>query len=107
MAEQPITWPRKTRELHNHHMDSTVWNDVVFRAGDIVIATGVGHHDVGSATSDRFLRTPTRSPETGKLDPGLQGCRVQVDGAGSHPDHGGRGSSIERDPVPHRYVHHP
>ena len=39
MAEQPITWPRKTRELHNHHMDSTVWNDVVFRAGDIVIAT--------------------------------------------------------------------
>jgi aryl sulfotransferase len=21
-------WPRKTRELHNHHFDSTVWNDL-------------------------------------------------------------------------------
>jgi adenosylhomocysteine nucleosidase len=37
--------------------------------GDVVMATGVGHHDVGSATSDRFLRAPTRSPATGKLDP--------------------------------------
>jgi len=31
--------PRKTRELHNHHMDSTVWNDFAFRDDDIVIAT--------------------------------------------------------------------
>jgi len=31
-------WPRKTRELQNHHMDSTVWNDFVFRDGDVVIA---------------------------------------------------------------------
>ncbi len=31
--------PRKTRELHNHHMDSTIWNDFVFRNDDIVIAT--------------------------------------------------------------------
>jgi aryl sulfotransferase len=34
-----IAWPRKTREIHNHHFDSTVWNDVVFRDDDIVIAT--------------------------------------------------------------------
>src|SRR5438105_12660883 len=34
-----MTWPRKTREIHNHHMDSTVWNDFRFRDGDIVIAT--------------------------------------------------------------------
>ena len=33
------TWPRKTRELHNHHFDSTVWNDFEFRDDDIVIAT--------------------------------------------------------------------
>jgi aryl sulfotransferase len=33
-----IKWPRKTRELQNHHMDSTVWNDFVFRDDDIVIA---------------------------------------------------------------------
>lgn len=33
------TWPEKTRELHNHHFDSTVWNDFRFRDDDIVIAT--------------------------------------------------------------------
>ncbi len=32
-------WPRKTRELRNHHFDSTMWNDFRFRDGDIVIAT--------------------------------------------------------------------
>lgn len=34
-----IAWPRKTRELHNHHFDSTIWNDFAFRDDDIVIAT--------------------------------------------------------------------
>jgi aryl sulfotransferase len=29
----------KTRELHNHHFDSTIWNDLQFRDDDIVIAT--------------------------------------------------------------------
>ena len=29
----------KTRELHNHHFDSTIWNDFNFRDDDIVIAT--------------------------------------------------------------------
>lgn len=32
-------WPVKSRELHNHHFDSTVWNDLVFRDDDIVIST--------------------------------------------------------------------
>ncbi len=31
--------PRKTREFHNHHFDSTIWNDFNFRDDDIVIAT--------------------------------------------------------------------
>jgi aryl sulfotransferase len=31
--------PTKTRELHNHHFDSTIWNDFRFRDDDIVIAT--------------------------------------------------------------------
>ena len=31
--------PTKTRELHNHHFDSTIWNDLRFRDDDIVIAT--------------------------------------------------------------------
>lgn len=32
-------WPRKTREIQNHHMDSTVWNGFEFRGDDVVIAT--------------------------------------------------------------------
>ena len=32
-------WPEKTREFHNHHFDSTIWNDLQFRADDIVIST--------------------------------------------------------------------
>lgn len=33
------SWPVKTRELHNHHFDSTIWNDFQFRDDDIIIAT--------------------------------------------------------------------
>ena len=32
-------WPMKAREIHNHHFDSTIWNDFAFREDDIVIAT--------------------------------------------------------------------
>ncbi len=32
-------WPVKERELHNHHFDSTVWNEFTFRDDDIVVAT--------------------------------------------------------------------
>jgi aryl sulfotransferase len=39
MTTGPVAWPRKKRELHNHHFDSTVWNDIRFRDDDIVIAT--------------------------------------------------------------------
>src|SRR5215813_10967927 len=34
-----IAWPQKKREMCNSYLDSTVWNDVKFRADDIVIAT--------------------------------------------------------------------
>ena len=33
------TLPKKTRELHNHHFDSTIWNDFPFRDDDIIIST--------------------------------------------------------------------
>ena len=33
------SFPMKTREFHNHHFDSTIWNDLVFRDDDIVIST--------------------------------------------------------------------
>jgi aryl sulfotransferase len=32
-------WPQKSRELHNHHFDSTIWNEFAFRDDDIVIST--------------------------------------------------------------------
>ncbi len=38
MTEE-IAWPKKTREFHNHHFDSTIWNDFKFRDDDIIIAT--------------------------------------------------------------------
>lgn len=31
--------PHKTREIHNHHFDSTIWNDFQFRDDDVIIAT--------------------------------------------------------------------
>lgn len=34
-----LAWPRKRRELQNHHFDSTMWNGFRFRDDDIVIAT--------------------------------------------------------------------
>ncbi len=33
------TAPKKTREIHNHHIDSTIWNDFAFRDDDIIIST--------------------------------------------------------------------
>lgn len=35
----PGDWPRKTRDVHNHHFNSTVWDDFNFRDDDIVVAT--------------------------------------------------------------------
>jgi adenosylhomocysteine nucleosidase len=39
--------------------------------GDVVVGTAVRHHDVGTATADAFVRTPTRDPASGQLDPVL------------------------------------
>ena len=39
MTDGSIGWPEKTREFHNHHIDSTIWDDLRFRDDDIVIAT--------------------------------------------------------------------
>lgn len=37
MAE--YQWPAKARDISNHHMDSTVWNDFRFRDNDIIVGT--------------------------------------------------------------------
>ena len=34
-----VAWPVKAREMHNHHMNSTVWNSFAFRPDDVVVAT--------------------------------------------------------------------
>jgi aryl sulfotransferase len=34
-----LPWPAKTREIHSHHFDSTMWNGFAFRDDDIVIGT--------------------------------------------------------------------
>lgn len=34
-----VNWPVKTRDIHNHHFDSTIWNDLAFRDDDIIIST--------------------------------------------------------------------
>jgi aryl sulfotransferase len=39
MSETSPRWPVKTRELHNHHFDSTIWNELEFSNDDVVIAT--------------------------------------------------------------------
>jgi aryl sulfotransferase len=36
---ETIAGPTKIRELHNHHFDSTIWNDLQFRDDDIIIST--------------------------------------------------------------------
>jgi aryl sulfotransferase len=39
LATPQVAWPVKTREMHNHHMNSEIWNDWEFRDGDVVVAT--------------------------------------------------------------------
>lgn len=34
-----VAHPHKTREIHNHHFDSTIWNDFRFRDDDVIIGT--------------------------------------------------------------------
>ena len=37
-ADSPL-FPTKTRDIHNHHMDLTVWDEFHFRPDDVIIAT--------------------------------------------------------------------
>ena len=39
MPQSAPDWPRKTRELQNHHMDSTLWDGFEFRDDDVIVAT--------------------------------------------------------------------
>lgn len=37
MGDETIEWPKRTRDFHNHHFDSSVWDHYTFRDDDIVI----------------------------------------------------------------------
>ena len=39
MTRTEMATPRKTRDIHNHHMDSTLWDNFDFRGDDVVVAT--------------------------------------------------------------------
>jgi len=39
VGNRDIEWPIKQREFHNHHFDSTIWNDLQYRDDDIVVST--------------------------------------------------------------------
>ena len=39
MNSNGIIWPQKARDLHNHHFDSTIWDEFEFRDDDIILAT--------------------------------------------------------------------
>lgn len=84
---RPDAWPKKTRELHNHHMDSTVWNDFQFRDDDIIIATwaksgttwtqqivaqlifaGAENIDVATLSPWLDLRVPTKEEKFAALE---------------------------------------
>jgi aryl sulfotransferase len=39
MTSTTIAWPQKSRDINNHHFDSTVWDDLTFLNDDVVVAT--------------------------------------------------------------------
>jgi aryl sulfotransferase len=39
MTDASLAWPKKTRDIHNHHMDSTIWDRFAFRDDDVIVAT--------------------------------------------------------------------
>lgn len=38
-SNKELIYPQKKRDIHNHHFDSTIWNDFKFRKDDIIIST--------------------------------------------------------------------
>ncbi len=58
----PIAWPVKQRELHNHHFDSTIWNDFHFRDDDIIVAT---YGKSGTTWTQQILAQMLLGPDAG------------------------------------------
>ena len=65
-------WPVKTRELHNHHFNSTIWNELEFRNDDIVIATYAKSGTTWVQQIVAQLLVPGRGrPEVAEMSPWL------------------------------------
>ena len=39
MTDTNAAWPRKSRDMRNHHMDSAIWDRFAFRDDDVIVAT--------------------------------------------------------------------
>jgi aryl sulfotransferase len=64
--------PCKTRDLHNHHMDSTVWDEFKFRDDDVIVAT---YGKAGTTWTQQMVAQLLLGPDpeikTGDLSPWL------------------------------------
>lgn len=38
-SDTNLVWPEKKRDIHNHHFDSTTWDQFDFRDDDVIIGT--------------------------------------------------------------------
>lgn len=57
-----VQYPRKSRELHNHHFDSTIWNDFRFRDTDIIIST---YAKSGTTWMQQMIGQMLQGPDAG------------------------------------------
>lgn len=69
-SETPVTElpaiPIKSREMHNHHFDSTIWNDFKFRDGDVIVST---YAKSGTTWTQQIIAQLLMGPDP-KLEPG-------------------------------------
>jgi hypothetical protein len=61
---ETVVWPTKTRELHNHYLDSAIWDNFRFRDDAIVISTyALARHDLDTAEYADAQRGDPPAPE--------------------------------------------
>jgi hypothetical protein len=56
-----IQWPKKTRELHSHQFEPTIWNELDFRDDDSATYEGRAVAELGAECA-RWLATGEWSP---------------------------------------------